>query len=338
MKTNRKQKPKKPKSINRILIHMSALFTSLVLSLLILLIATITLIFYGPSPTARDILVLSSLESSAMKFLPHMYFSQDKIDAIILANSAHETGEISDGDDVVIPVDKLDLEKIEIIDVSGSTFIGKLMIVNDPSRVYVSVIPEFSETIKGRKLLDMVKKENAIGGINGGAFSDLNGVGLGGMPIGIVIKDGVVLVNSSSGGKNTLIGLDAQHKLVIGKMNAQQALDRGVVDALSFGPALILNGQVQVFGGTAGGLSPRTAIGQRADGSILLLVIDGRQPNSLGASFKNIADVLFDHGAVNAAALDGGSSTLMVYQNQILNQTSLLTGPRTIPTFFMVSK
>jgi exopolysaccharide biosynthesis protein len=158
------------------------------------------------------------------------------------------------------------------------------------------------------------------------------------MPIGIVIKNGEVLINSNAGDKNTLIGFDNQHKLVIGKMTVQQALDRGVMDAVSFGPALVLNGELQGLGGTAGGLNPRTAIGQRADGAILLLVIDGRQPTSLGASYKDVADVMIENGAVNAVALDGGSSTLMVYQDKILNQTSLLTGPRNIPTFFMVSK
>ncbi|MEI7668303.1 MAG: phosphodiester glycosidase family protein [Erysipelotrichaceae bacterium] len=326
------------KSIKKILIYISTILSSLLLSILIILLVAITLIFYGPSSTARDILVLTSLETSAMKFLPHLYFSQDKIDAIIAANSAHETGEISDGDDVIIPTDEIDLKKIEVINISGSTFIGKLMIVNDPSRVYVSTIPVFSTTSRGKRLLDMVKAEDAIGGINGGAFQDIGGVGKGGMPIGIVIKNGEVLINSNAGDKNTLIGFDTQHKLVIGKMTVQQALDRGVRDAVSFGPALVLNGELQGLGGTAGGLNPRTAIGQRADGAILLLVIDGRQPTSLGASYKDVADVMIENGAVNAVALDGGSSTLMVYQDKILNQTSLLTGPRNIPTFFMVSK
>lgn len=328
---------KKKKSLVKIIGVISTLFASILLSVVILIVAVVTLIFYGPSTTARDMLVLTSLETSAMKFVPHLYFSQEKIDAIILANSARETDETSDGDDITIPTDDLDLEKIEIVDISGPTFVGKLMIVNDPSRVYVSVIKNFSLDKGGQRLLDMVKAENAIGGINGGAFSDVGGVGNGGMPLGIVIKDGKILVNSASQYR-VLIGFDTNHKLVVGSMTAQAAIDRGVVDAVSFGPVLVLNGERAAITGSGGGLNPRTAIGQRADGAILLLVIDGRQPTSLGATFNDVADVLIEYGAVNAAALDGGSSTLMVYENKILNQTSLLIGPRRIPTFIMVSK
>lgn len=327
----------KQKKTLKILAYTGTVITSIVMSILILLIAVITVVFYGPSTTSRDMLVLTSLETSAMKFLPHLYFSQDQIDGIVKANSTRGTDDTSDGDDIIIPDDEIDLEKIDIIDISGPTFIGKMMIVYDPSRVYVSTIGAFSSDKPGKRLLDMVKAENAIGGINGGAFVDVGGVGNGGMPIGIVIKDGKVIMDSPSQYK-VLIGLDSNHKLVLGEMTSKQALDRGVVDAVCFGPILALNGERVPITGSGGGLNPRTAIGQRADGAILLLVIDGRQPTSLGASFKDVADVMIKHGAVNAAALDGGSSTLMVYEDKILNQTSLLTGPRRIPTFIMVSK
>lgn len=321
----------------KVLAVVGTVVSSLLLSLLILLIAVISMVFYGPSTTARDMLVLTSLETSAMKFLPHLYFSQDQIDDIVKANSTRGTDDTSDGDDIIIPVDEVDLEKIDIINISGPTFTGKMMIVYDPSRVYVSTINTFDPEKPGKRLLDMVKAENAIGGINGGAFEDVGGVGNGGMPIGIVIKDGQVIMDTPSQYK-VLIGLDSDHKLVLGEMTAQQALNRGVVDAVCFGPILVLNKERVPITGSGGGLNPRTAIGQRADGAMLLLVIDGRQPTSLGASFKDVADVMIEHGAVNAAALDGGSSTLMVYEDKILNQTSLLTGPRRIPTFIMVSK
>ncbi len=327
----------KKKPIRTIVAYFTAILSSLLLTVFIVLIALITLVFYGPSPTARDMLVLTALETSAMKFLPHLYFSQSDIDGIIAANSAHDSGEISNGEEVVIPTDEIDLKKIEILDVSGPTFIGKLMIVNDPSRVYVGTSGSFSSDRGGKKLLDVVIGDNAIGGINGGAFEDVGGVGNGGMPLGIVIKNGKILINSNTSYR-VLIGFDAKHKLVVGSMSAQEAINRGVVDAVSFGPLLVINSERVPITGSGGGLNPRTAIGQRADGAMLLLVIDGRQPTSLGASFKDVADVMIEYGAVNAAALDGGSSTLMVYEDKILNQTSLLTGPRRIPTFILVSK
>ena len=90
-------------------------------------------------------------------------------------------------------------------------------------------------------------------------------------------------------------------------MTAQAALDRGVRDAVSFGPVLVVNGEAVEVNGSGSGLNPRTAIGQREDGSILLVVIDGRQVNSLGASYSDVIELMLEYGAVNAANLDGGS-------------------------------
>ena len=88
--------------------------------------------------------------------------------------------------------------------------------------------------------------------------------------------------------------------------------------------------------GTGGGLNPRTAIGQRADGAVLLLVIDGRQSHSLGATYKDCQQVMLDYGAVNAANLDGGSSTLMIYEGEHVNMCATLYGSRDMPTSFLV--
>ncbi len=305
--------------------------------ILVLLTGAITVVFYGPSSAARDLLVLTSLETSAMKFLPRLYFSPAQIEAIIEANSPRDTTQITDGSEITIPDDTIDLSRIDVVDVNGPTFVGKMMIVYDPARCGIFTIPRFSPDIGGMRLKDMVSSSDSVAGINGGAFEDINGVGRGGMPMGIVIRNGEILVDSSSGYR-TVIGFDAQHRLIIGNMSAQAALDRGVVDAISFGPALIINGESVPILGSGGGLNPRTAIGQRADGAILLLVIDGRQPHSIGATLRDVADVMADFGAVNAANLDGGSSTLMVYNGEILNSTSLLTGPRRIPTAIVVSK
>ena len=123
---------------------------------------------------------------------------------------------------------------------------------------------------------------------------------------------------------------------MLGGMTAKEAIEKGIKEAMSFGPLLIVNGESVNVTGTGGGLNPRTAIGQTADGTILLLVIDGRQPTSLGATFKDIIEIMHEYGAVNAANLDGGSSTLMVYDGKILNSSVSLYGPRQLPTAFLV--
>ena len=110
----------------------------------------------------------------------------------------------------------------------------------------------------------------------------------------------------------------------------------GVRDAISFGPILIVNGEPTEVTGSGGGLNPRTAIGQRADGAVLLLVIDGRQANSLGANYGDLINVMTEYGAVNAANLDGGSSSLLVYNNEVISTCASLYGPRKMPTCIVV--
>ena len=114
-------------------------------------------------------------------------------------------------------------------------------------------------------------------------------------------------------------------------------MDAKVQWAVSLGPALIIYGKVQSFeSDLISGLNPRTAIGQRIDGAVLMLVVDGRRMNSLGATYGDLADIMLDFGAVNASNLDGGSSTLMIYEGEVMNVCASVTGPRALPTTFLV--
>ena len=86
------------------------------------------------------------------------------------------------------------------------------------------------------------------------------------------------------------------------------------------------------------GLNPRTAIGQRSDGAILMLVIEGRQPSRLGATYQDEAELMLRFGAVNACNLDGGSSSMMWYNGAYINNSASVIGIRPIPTSFIVLK
>jgi len=116
-------------------------------------------------------------------------------------------------------------------------------------------------------------------------------------------------------------------------MSGKKAFDMGIRDALCYGPTLIVNGEKVEMSGYGSGVNPRTAIGQRRDGAILLLVINGRQLSSLGATYSDLATILWDFGAVNAANLDGGTSTAMYYKGKIVNQILRL---RKLPTAIVV--
>lgn len=319
----------------RVVLRTLAVIGVTLLLLVVLLLSASAVICRGPSPAARDLFVTTMMETSAAKFLPKMFFSGEEIAAIQAKNAVVDSGEVTQTGAFEKSGDAVPADTIELLDISGATFKGKMLVVHDPSRVYVAVAPKFGPDEPGVRIEDFVTQENAIAAINGGGFADQGGVGKGGMPLGLVIKNGKVLAGGLST-KSPMVGFDKDNHLVVGTMTGQECLDRGIRDALSFGPTFIVNGKAQDVAGTGGGLNPRTVIGQRADGAVLMLVIDGRQAHSIGATYKDCIDVMLQHGAVNAGNLDGGSSSMLVYDGQVRNVSASLYGSRQLPTAFVV--
>ena len=313
-----------------------AVFGTTVLALLIAAVGFCWALCKGPSPTARDMFVNTMLETSALKFIPSIFLSQEDIANIVSGNSVIETEESTDSDtEFTEKDDNVSPETIEVLDITGPSYSGKMMIVHDPSRVKVASLTTFSEEAGGKTVVKFAKEFGAVACVNGGGFSDVNGVGSGGVPLGIIIRDGKLLYGSKTA-VTSVVAFDTDNRLIVGKMSAQQALERNVRDAVSFGPAFIVNGKPAEVSGTSGGVNPRTVIGQRADGAVLILVIDGRQPHTLGATYKECIEVMLEYGAINAANLDGGTSTAMVYNGEIINSCASLYGPRRIPTAIIV--
>jgi exopolysaccharide biosynthesis protein len=310
------------------------------------LIAVILILNYGPSSSARSIFVSSVLETSAIGFLGEWFLPAEEVKSIQEANIVKESDQITDpglitkdssGEDNE-DKDDLDTEKnevIEVFDVFGLTYVGKMMIIHDPSLVKVGICSNFGKSgYWGDTLSTMIKRYGAIAGVNGGGFEDPNGAGTGSIPLGITVVDGELIWGEPTN-RISLIGFNKDDILMVGEMTVADALKLDLRDAISFGPALIVNG---VTADASGGdsLNPRTAIGQRADGSILLLCIDGRQPNSLGASYADLIDVFLEYEAVNAANLDGGSSSIMMYKGEQISNRSLLVFDRPLPTSIIV--
>lgn len=331
-----------------VFLRVSLCFFTFILILAGGLYGACAIVFKGPSVSARDKFVASTLEMSAAKFVPRIFFSEEEIQNILKANEVKQTNDITDPNLIVINnSENKDSEKqndewadcpdgIKIINIKGDTYRGYVMLVKDPSRCYVATSSNFKNGQRGLKIFEALEKEQAIAAINAGGFPDNGGVGAGDVPIGLTISKGELLWGSASASYKGVIGFTKDNILVVGNMTGQQALDAGVRDCVCFGPILVVNGEPATINGDSGSLNPRTAIGQRADGVVILLCVDGRMSSSLGASYADIINVMVEYGAVNAANLDGGSSTHMYYKGEAINVSSSLYGPRRMPTFFMV--
>ncbi|MNP35981.1 hypothetical protein D3C76_1293370 [compost metagenome] len=125
----------------------------------------------------------------------------------------------------------------------------------------------------------MVARTGALAGVNGGGFADPNWKGNGFKPIGVVISQGKMYYNGISSNASTqIVGLDKQGKMIAGKYTIEELVELGIQEAVTFQPRIIVNGKGQIRSKKDGwGIAPRTAMGQKEDGSILFVVIDGRQ-------------------------------------------------------------
>ncbi len=353
----RKEKNKElAKKAGKIALVCFGRLMAVVLSTLVIALAGfyafLVIIMKGPSPHLRDQFVPSVMESSAGGVLAQMILTDEEIEAIMNSNKTQAFTEITDttlvnamaaeqnrknteADPVLVNELDPDGDGIEVHDISGPMYHGKMLVVYDPSRVMVASIDEYNHSGAGLTLKELIDKYDGVAGINGGQYEDKNGMGIGGWPEGIVISDGELRMGGL-GYEYEVYGLTTENVLVVGRMTAQHALDIGVRDAVSFGPALIVNGVAANYNGSGGGLNPRTAIGQREDGAILLLVIEGRKTSSMGATMADLIDVMLEYGAVNAANLDGGmSSAMWLYDEELVSSSSIRVS-RQMPTAFIV--
>ena len=330
-------------SVGRKTAHVLAYLGVTLLCVLITLLGVIWIFEKGPSETLTGMFCRSVRETSAIRWLSGIFLDEEELEQYLSVST--ETLDTANVNTSLIHISQeaseAEEEGIELIDISAGTCKGKLLIVRDPKKVILGISGEFG-TEPGIQMTEMVEKYNGIAGINAGGFNDNNGLGNGGTPTGLVITEDGILWGSASERYN-VIGLDADGILHVGTMTGQEALDAGIVNGVSFvthdglASSLIINGEVQEQNLSAG-INPRTAIGQRADGALLLLVLDGRSINTLGATMQNICDIMLEYGAINAGNLDGGSSSVMVYEGEIINNCASVTGPRRVPTGFIVLK
>ena len=355
------------KLVARILLRTLLVLFTVILLLVFGAYSICNLIFNGPSPAARDVLTMSMLESSGMKWFPALFIGEEAVKDIQSSVSATLPDDVSNSNQVVIQDGSSSIvteewkdypDGIRIENVYGDTYNAYVMLIRNPADVYMSTSSDpFSLDIPGTRIHQQFLKEGAIAAINAGAFFD-NGTSspmVGSVPEGLVIAGGKVMWETGKAPQDGFVGFNKDNILVVAKtMTADKAMALGIRDGCCFGPVLIMDGNVNVEAyNENSGYNPRTAIGQRADGTVLFVCIDGRQAGSLGGTYADIIDIMIEYGAVNACNLDGGSSTVMLYKDTrglfsadkklwgndiaMINNYSLLQKePRRMPTFFMV--
>ena len=352
------EKPAKKKgSIGRLIGRIALVLVTTVLAVVLALVVIVTSIIHGPSPSARDTFVTTVLESGNMKFLATMFLSEEEINEIVSRTSMEDMETNIDEDLIAVdtPAEgNFDTNGVELVQVNGRSFFGTLMIVADPANVFVGTTYPWQEY--GKELGELTNMHGAVGGVNGGLYAaDMN---KGGRPYGVCVSNGEILLNDPSGWTGLyMIGLDKNNILRIESMagwspNQFKAFveEQGIRDAVAFQDEatdsnnhfvpLIINGEARQLNGAGSGANPRTVIGQRADGAILLLVTDGRGASGhLGATAQDLINVMQQYGAVNAANLDGGSSSSMYYDGEYLMTSVTLYYANSswkLPTSFLV--
>ena len=210
------------------------------------------------------------------------------------------------------------------------------IIVLDPARVFVgTALPTPSEWGYGLTLDVLADQYGAVAGVNAGGFLDYGGGGSGWPPSGITFSRGVTF---STLQYDSIAGLDCNDHLWAGYYDYDECVSFGMRDAVCFGPPLVLDGVKADPAGFESGIGARTAVGQRADGAVVLVAIDGRQGYSIGVTFEDLADIMADKfGCINAANMDGGNSTCMLFNGQAVNRSANQAGgTRNLPDAWLV--
>lgn len=297
----------------------------------IALVLTITLICHGPSESAKELFATTILETGQLKFLANVFLSKDELQKIVDKNSLQDM-DVEVDENLINTEGNKEKELIEIHNVSGDGFEGTMMVVNDPSKISLATTYPWGEY--GKELGVIVDEAGAIAGVNGGIYYSSGNKG--GRPYGVTVSNGEIqditlgwsglyLIGFDENNLLRIISLEGMNKSAVEKMVKEEKIRDAISfqeessDANNHFVKLIINGEKRELSGKGSGQNPRTAIGQRKDGSVLILVTDGRGKNGhLGATASDLIDIMAEYGAVNAANVDGGSSSSLYYNKKYL--------------------
>ena len=290
---------------------------------------------YGPWDFVRNLYINTAMKTKDHKYLANIFYSEEKINEVMNSNYFIAIEEDIELDDIVIdtsPKEHYDNEydkeiltrdegneDYKIINVKVGISKGYLIAIYDPTKVSLIRSEKFNAGTYGEQVTKMCIKYNGLVCINGGGFED-EGKGSD-IPLGYVIDNEEIVwpLEEHDTKRGNIIGFNNEGKLLLlANSTGEEALEKGMVDGLEFGPFLIVNGKPLEIVGDPWGRSPRVAIGQRKDGVVLFLVIDGENYID-GATLSDTLEVLQRYGAYNAANLDGGHSSSLSINGKLYN-------------------
>lgn len=335
-------------------------FVSIILTISIILTACYGIVVWGNIPyitALRDVWIETAMTTFEHKWLATGLFPKWLIDEVT-GEKIEPSDDISITDNIVTPPPETDIlgqkqltvgqkdslgnkvivnnieQGIVIVEIRRFSFLGRLVLIDDSSRVFVGTTSK--KGVQGEFVCDLMDRYDAIVGVNGSGFADAGGHGKGGVIMGMCYSQGEKWGNNDGG---TAVGFDTNNRLVVGKLKDWESYN--IRDGIQFShPTLISEGEQKIKTSAGYGMQPRTIIAQRADGVAMFLVCDGRSATSLGARLGECAEVLMEYGAVNAGACDGGSSSVLGYDGKVINvpSTPMKTTGRYLPNAFLVRK
>ena len=303
----------------------------------------------------KNFWIPTAMTTMSHQYLAYTLYNEDTVNKVMSENYIEQSTEVMNLDDIVIGssegithyTSKYEEELFtkdpgnevyKTIRIIEPKYKGWLIAIYDPTDVTLAVSSKLGKA--GQSVNTLVKNNDGLVGINGGGFEDLDGWGNGSIPYGAIIQNGKLIWNHA-GGSGGLIGFTKDHKLYLTNDNPEKAILDGVVEAVEFGPNLIVNGKTAKIHGDGGwGTAPRSVIAQRKDGVVLFLIIEGRLPGySTGATMNDVIDILLRYKAYNAANLDGGASSTMSIEGKLWNRPSAggEYGGRTVSNAWIVT-
>lgn len=334
-------RPRKRRKIKKS--NSAVLLMGLLDMLIFLAITTPIVLLFGPYDNTRKT-IISTVLATRHAYLINDLIPQAKLDKILGIDKIQGNEEVSQ-DMKKINVKYKVGNEINRYDIHTQRFDGYVLEIKNPLKVKVAMTKYLGKM--GEKTSEMAEDNNAVVAINGGSFVDKSSdgtlyAGTGSEPGGFVISEGKVVYPKSGGDENNVenvIAFTNGGELIVGDHTLAQLKKMNVQEAMCFRkPNIIINGVRQVKNKMEDGLNPRTAVGQKEDGTVIFLVIDGRKITSPGASLYDVQEIMMNRGAVNAGALDGGYSSTMYYNGNLINSPNAWDGERSVATAFYVEQ